>query len=83
MENNIPDHDPQETQEWLDALQSVLENEGADRAHYLIEPAASIRRASLATTCPSARPRLISTPFRWRRNNALPATRNWNIAFAR
>ncbi|MES9874954.1 MAG: pyruvate dehydrogenase (acetyl-transferring), homodimeric type [Candidatus Sedimenticola sp. 6PFRAG7] len=29
--------DPQETQEWLDALEGVLENEGIDRAHYLIE----------------------------------------------
>ena len=37
MENNIPDIDPQETQEWLDALSSVLENEGPERAHYLIE----------------------------------------------
>jgi pyruvate dehydrogenase E1 component len=32
-----PDIDPQETQEWLDALDAVLEFEGADRAHYLIE----------------------------------------------
>ena len=32
-----PDSDPQETQEWLDALESVLENEGAERAHFLIE----------------------------------------------
>lgn len=32
-----PDIDPQETQEWLDALEGVLENEGIDRAHYLIE----------------------------------------------
>lgn len=32
-----PDIDPQETQEWLDALESVLENEGPDRAHYLLE----------------------------------------------
>jgi len=30
------DYDPQETQEWLDALDSVLKHEGADRAHYLI-----------------------------------------------
>ncbi|MCK9201861.1 MAG: pyruvate dehydrogenase (acetyl-transferring), homodimeric type [Gallionella sp.] len=36
MANNIPDIDPQETQEWLDALESVLENEGAERAHFLI-----------------------------------------------
>jgi len=32
-----PDIDPQETQEWLEALDGVLENEGIDRAHYLIE----------------------------------------------
>ena len=32
-----PDIDPQETQEWLDALDSVLEFEGSDRAHFLIE----------------------------------------------
>src|SRR5512145_350359 len=32
----LPDYDPQETQEWLDALDSVLKNEGAERAHYLI-----------------------------------------------
>jgi pyruvate dehydrogenase E1 component len=37
MENNTPDIDPQETQEWLDAIQSVLENEGPERAHFLIE----------------------------------------------
>jgi len=36
MENNIPDIDPQETHEWLDALASVLENEGPERAHFLI-----------------------------------------------
>ena len=32
-----PDIDPQETQEWLDALEAVLENEGPERAHYLLE----------------------------------------------
>ncbi|MEW8561592.1 MAG: pyruvate dehydrogenase (acetyl-transferring), homodimeric type, partial [Candidatus Thiodiazotropha sp.] len=32
-----PDTDPLETQEWLDALEAVLENEGVDRAHFLIE----------------------------------------------
>jgi len=34
---NLPDYDPQETQEWLDSLQSVLNKEGGDRAHFLIE----------------------------------------------
>jgi pyruvate dehydrogenase E1 component len=33
----IPDVDPQETREWLDALDGVLAQEGPDRAHFLIE----------------------------------------------
>lgn len=32
-----PDVDPQETQEWLDALEAVMEEEGAERAHFLLE----------------------------------------------
>ncbi|MCE2391349.1 MAG: pyruvate dehydrogenase (acetyl-transferring), homodimeric type [Proteobacteria bacterium] len=32
-----PDTDPQETREWMDALESVVETEGVERAHYLIE----------------------------------------------
>ncbi len=31
------DTDPQETQEWQEALTSVIESEGAERAHFLIE----------------------------------------------
>ncbi|MCW8905947.1 MAG: pyruvate dehydrogenase (acetyl-transferring), homodimeric type, partial [Sedimenticola sp.] len=31
------DIDPEETREWLEALEAVLENEGTDRAHFLIE----------------------------------------------
>ncbi|MHB1590679.1 MAG: pyruvate dehydrogenase (acetyl-transferring), homodimeric type [Sulfuricella sp.] len=35
--SEIPDIDQQETQEWLDALDAVLEREGATRAHFLLE----------------------------------------------
>src|SRR5688572_6959141 len=37
MKDIQPDVDPQETQEWLEALDSVLEREGPDRAHFLLE----------------------------------------------
>src|SRR5215212_6257483 len=37
MNDIRPDVDPQETQEWLEALESVLEREGPDRAHFLLE----------------------------------------------
>ena len=33
----VPDIDPAETAEWLDALDAVLEREGAERAHFLLE----------------------------------------------
>jgi pyruvate dehydrogenase E1 component len=32
-----PDIDPQETQEWLEALDAVLKVEGTERAHFLLE----------------------------------------------
>jgi len=33
----INDSDSQETREWMDALKAVIENEGPERAHYLLE----------------------------------------------
>ncbi|MBS1186374.1 MAG: aceE [Burkholderiaceae bacterium] len=38
------DPDIQETREWLDALESVLENEGPERAHYLMERLVDLAR---------------------------------------
>jgi pyruvate dehydrogenase E1 component len=35
--DKTPDIDPQETEEWLEALEGVLEREGPARAHHLIE----------------------------------------------
>ena len=34
---SVPDDDPQETHEWIEALEGVIAQEGADRAHFLIE----------------------------------------------
>ena len=31
------DQDPQETREWLDALEGILASEGPDRAHFILE----------------------------------------------
>ncbi len=33
----LPDDDPQETNEWLDALDGLLQHEGPERAHYILE----------------------------------------------
>jgi len=40
------DVDPQETQEWLEALEAVIENDGVERAHYLLEKLVTKSRRS-------------------------------------
>jgi pyruvate dehydrogenase E1 component len=37
MKDLSPDIDPQETREWIEALDSVLDSEGVERAHFLLE----------------------------------------------
>ncbi|MEH6564934.1 MAG: pyruvate dehydrogenase (acetyl-transferring), homodimeric type [Halopseudomonas sp.] len=59
------DIDPLETQEWLDALESVLDNEGEDRAHYLMT-----RLGELASRTGTPLPYAITTPYR----NTIPVT---------
>ena len=46
LPNNLVPSDPdtQETQEWLDALEAVIEQEGPERAHYLIERLVELSR---------------------------------------
>ncbi len=36
MNQQNQDNNPQETEEWLDALESVIDNEGAQRANYIL-----------------------------------------------
>src|SRR3990172_5283760 len=40
------DTDAQETREWLDALSAVIQQEGPERAHYLIEKQIALARAA-------------------------------------
>ena len=60
MKSN-PDADPQETREWLDAIDGVLEREGPDRAHYLIEQVIDKSRRSGAHMPFSANTAYINT----------------------
>jgi pyruvate dehydrogenase E1 component len=76
------DTDPQETQEWLDALDSVLEYEGTQRAHYLLEKLMTSHGAP-APICLTAPIPLTSTPFRPGRRSALPAIMSSSTASAR
>ncbi len=56
-----PDHDPQETQEWLEALEAVLSREGPERAHYLLEKLVDKARRSGAYLPYSANTAYINT----------------------
>ncbi|WP_148861431.1 pyruvate dehydrogenase (acetyl-transferring), homodimeric type [Marinobacter fonticola] len=59
------DEDPTETREWMEALKSVIEVEGVDRAQYLLG-----RLSELATRDGAAAPFTLNTPYR----NTIPAT---------
>ena len=37
QQTQMVDIDAIETQEWIEALEAVIENEGVERAHYLLE----------------------------------------------
>ncbi len=41
-----PDPDPAETQDWIDSIRSVIETEGAQRAHFLLEKLVDVARRS-------------------------------------
>jgi pyruvate dehydrogenase E1 component len=57
----IPDSDPIETREWLEALEGVLANEGPDRVHFLIEQLIAKARRSGAFVPFSANTAYINT----------------------
>src|SRR5437867_7018351 len=56
-----PDVDPQETREWLEAIEGVLELEGPERAHFLIEQVLDKARRSGAYVPFSANTAYINT----------------------
>ncbi|MDA0823851.1 MAG: pyruvate dehydrogenase (acetyl-transferring), homodimeric type [Proteobacteria bacterium] len=56
-----PDVDPEETQEWLEALDSLIEAEGLDRTHFMLEQLIARARASGAYLPYSANTAYINT----------------------
>jgi len=57
----LPDHDPLETKEWLEALEGVLELEGPERASYLIEKLIEAARAKGSSLPFSANTQYVNT----------------------
>ena len=58
LEQAMQDLDPIETKEWVDALESVVENEGEDRAQYLMG-----KMGAWATRNGVALPYSVNTPY--------------------
>ena len=57
----LPDDDAQETQEWLNALDAVIEIEGVERSHYLLERLIDQARRSGVNLTYSAKTTYINT----------------------
>ena len=69
-----PDQDPQETADWLEALDGVLATEGVERAHYLIEALIDKARRQ-ARICRTRPPPPTSTRSTSTTRRAIQATR--------
>ncbi len=61
QQSQLPDVDTVETQEWLEALEAVIENEGVERAHYLLEQLIDKARRSGANLPYSANTAYVNT----------------------
>ena len=64
--NTVNDVDPIETKEWVDAIRSVVENEGADRARFLLTQLLGISEAEGVRGI-----RTVNTPYQ----NTIPANK--------
>jgi pyruvate dehydrogenase E1 component len=60
-ENTQVDQDPVETQEWLEALSAVIEHEGVERAHFILEQLIDQTRRSGANLPYSANTAYVNT----------------------
>ena len=77
----LPDADPDETEEWLESLDNLLATEGASRARYVIGKLLARAKHLQIGIPPMVRPPS-STPSRPRRSRGSPVTRRWSGASA-
>jgi pyruvate dehydrogenase E1 component len=61
MNNQMQDIDIQETEEWIDSLEAVLEEEGVERAHFILEKLIEAARQNGANLPYSANTAYINT----------------------
>jgi pyruvate dehydrogenase E1 component len=65
-QDTLTDIDPVESEEWLEAINSVIENEGVERAQYLLQ-----RLSTKVTETGAQLPYAINTPYR----NTIPVSK--------
>ena len=80
MSEQEKDIDPQETQEWLEALDSMLEREGIERGHFILEQLVARARKSGAYLPYSANTAYLNTipPSREEKSPGKPGL-EWRI----
>ena len=71
--HQLPDTDPDETQEWLDSLDAVIDTHGKTRARYLLSKLLDRAREARSASRPPSAPRT-STPSPANPSRGSPAT---------
>ena len=76
------DINPQETREWLEALDAVVRHEGPERASYLLLELAKHATENSPAPCPLLLPRLFPTPSFPAKKRLCPVMFLWSVAYA-
>lgn len=82
MSERFPnDVDPIETRDWLQAIESVIREEGVERAQYLIDQLLSEARKGGVKVAAGAGPVITSTLLPLKTNRNTRVIWSWNVAF--
>lgn len=82
MSERFPnDVDPIETRDWLQAIESVIREEGVERAQYLIDQLLAEARKGGVNVAAAPVSATTSTPSPLKNNRSIRVIWNWNAVF--
>lgn len=82
MSERFPnDVDPIETRDWLQAIESVIREEGVERAQYLIDQLLAEARKGGVNVAAGTVSATTSTPSLLKNNRSIRVIWNWNAVF--
>lgn len=82
MSERFPnDVDPIETRDWLRAIESVIREEGVERAQYLIDQLLAEARKGGVNVAAGTVSATTSTPSPLKNNRSIRVIWNWNAVF--